>query len=298
MDLDFLKSFITIAEMQNITLAADELNISPSALSSGLQKLEKELGCSLFDRTTKGMRLTGSGRYYLEWAKKNVSFRETLDMRLRSSAEEAGILRIGTAVESDTLFILLSAFRKRHPNIRIELFGEESLLDNYLVSDLDAFVVPEKDRRDLPGVMLARRQNLFVLMRENHPLSGREELTLSDLEGQRFIFTAHDGKLEWIYDYCCSHGFRPEVQYLCEEFDGKVDVLPNSDVLALGYNTMRLLRESMDGIKAIPLVTEDLHGELFFLVWRKERLNPLMKHLIDFAKEFDKKGRAAFLENE
>lgn len=295
MDLDFLKSFITIAEMKSITVAAEKLNISPSALSNGLQKLEKELGYILFDRTAKGMLLTNSGVFFLEWAKKNSLFREKLDTVLHRSATEAGVLRIGTAVENDTLFILLSVFQKKYPNIRVELFGEKSLLDNYLVSDLDAFVVSEVNKRNLPGVLLAERRNLFVLMRESHALAERESLTLEDLYGQRFVFSSHDGRIEWTYDYCTSHGFHPEVQYLCEEFDGKLDILAHSDTLAIGYNTTRLLRESMRGIKAIPLETGEKMFEKFYLVWREEQLNPLTNLLIDFAIEFVKKGRAAFL---
>lgn len=295
MDIDFLRSVILVAEMENITLAADQLNISPSGLSSGLQKLEKELGYTLFERSTKGMRLTNSGAFFLEWARKNVGFRQELDKRLKISATQKGILRIGTAIESDTLFILLSAFQKKHPDIRLEIYGEKSLLDNYLVSDLDAFVVSEKEKRDLPGIRLAGRKALLALMRETHPLANRESLTLEELAEYPFVFSAHDGRLEWAYDYCCSQGFHPNVQYLCQDCDGKMDILANSDSLAIGYNTMRLLRESMKGIKAIPLQAEWSMIENFFLVWRKETLNPLAKLLIEMALEFNEKGREAFM---
>lgn len=297
MDIDFLKSFIEVAQMQSITLASDKLSISPSALSSGLQKLEKELGCSLFERSTKGMHLTNSGAFFLEWAKKNAGFREDLDTKLRMSATQKGIVRIGTTIESDTLFILISGFRKRYPDIRVELYGEKFLLDNYVLSDLDAFVVPETDKRDLPGVLLAQRRTLFVLMREGHPLAEHDHLTLEQLMGQSFVFSAHDGQLEWTYDYCCGQGFSPEVQYLCEDFDGKIDIVRNSDSVAIGYNTMRLLRESMKGIKAIPLAAEESMHEKFYLVWRKETLNPLARLLIEQAVQMDKMGRDAFLES-
>ena len=47
MDIDFLRDFTVIAQQENMTLAADILNISPSALSNNLHKLEAELGCQV-----------------------------------------------------------------------------------------------------------------------------------------------------------------------------------------------------------------------------------------------------------
>ena len=295
MELDFLHCFETVARLQSITLASDVLNLSPSAISSGLRKLEAELNCSLFERTPKGEVLTPTGEYFRKWANKNSDFLPQLQNNLRKTASEQGTLRIGTAIESDTLFILLSFFRKNHPNVRIEILGERFLLENYLMSDLDAFVVPENDKRDLPGILLAHRRTIFVLMRDEHPLANRHSLSLEDLRGQRFVFSEHNGKLEWTFDFCCEHGFIPDVQFLGEDYDGRLDVVAHSDMLAIGYNTMRLLRESMRGIKAIPLETGEEMNKRFFLVWRKEHLNPLVELLINDALEFTEKGRDYFL---
>lgn len=297
MDLEMLKSFVMIAEMNNITLAAEELNMSPSALSGSLQKLEKELGCSLFDRTAKGMRLTGKGKYFLEWAKKHASFKDKFLEKAEESAAEKGIIKIGTMINNDTLFIMLSAFQERYPDIRIDLYDEKAILDNYLMSPLDAFVIPKELRHGQPGILLARRTTLLVLMRESHPLASREQLTPEDLKDQDFVFTAHGGKLDWTYDYCVSQEIHPNVRYLCEEFDGKLDILAYSDTLAIGYNTMRQLRESMKGIKTIPLVSDEKVDREFYFVWRKEPINPLMNRLSAFAEEFDQKGREFFLQD-
>lgn len=295
MELEFLHCFETVARLQSITLASDELNLSPSAISSGLRKLEAELNCSLFERTPRGVVLTQNGEYFRKWANKNSGFLSQLQKDLRVTATKQGTLRIGTAIESDTLFILLSYFQKNHPNVKVEVLGERFLLENYLMSDLDAFVVSENDKRDLPGVFLAQRKTIFVLMRDEHPLSNRQSLSLDDLKGQRFVFSEHNGELEWTFDFCCEHGFVPDVQFLCEDYDGRLDVVAHSDILAIGYNTMRLLRESMRGIKAIPLETGEEMNKRFFLVWRKEHLNPLVELLIKDALEFTEKGRDYFL---
>ena len=74
MELEFLHCFETVARLQSITLASDELNLSPSAISSGLRKLEAELNCSLFERTPRGVVLTQNGEYFRKWANKNSGF--------------------------------------------------------------------------------------------------------------------------------------------------------------------------------------------------------------------------------
>ncbi|MDO5121702.1 MAG: LysR family transcriptional regulator [Erysipelotrichaceae bacterium] len=297
MELESIKSFIKIAETNNMTLAAEELNMSPSALSSALQKLEKELGYSLFDRSVKGMKLTANGKYFLEWAKKNESFRDRLIADINRSAHDKGRIRIGTMINSDTLYIMLSAFLERYPGIQIELYDEKAILDNYLMSELDAFLIPKEDMQGQPGIKMAQRTSLLVMMNDKNPLASREHLTLDDLKDTGFVFTAHNGRLDWTYDYCTSHGFDPDVRFVCEEFDDKLDLIAHSDAVAIGYNTMRLLRAQMRKIKAIPLLTEEKVNMEFWFVWRKKPLNPLMDRLSAFALEFDRKGRDYFSRN-
>lgn len=295
MELESIKSFIKIAELNNMTLAAEELNMSPSALSSMLQKLEKELGYSLFDRSVKGMKLTPNGKYFLEWAQKNKAFKDRLMADIDRSAHSVGKIRIGTMINSDTLYIMLSAFLERHPDIQIELYDEKAILDNYLMSALDAFLIPKEDMQGQPGIRMAVRTSLLVMMHDKNPLASREQLTLDDLKEAGFVFTAHNGRLDWTYDYCINHGFEPDVRFVCEEFDDKLDIIARSDAVAIGYNTMRLLRAQMRKIKAIPLLTEEAVKMEFWFVWREKPLNPLMNQLSAFALEFDQKGREYFI---
>lgn len=297
MELESIKSFIKIAELNNMTLAAEELNMSPSALSSMLQKLEKELGYSLFDRSVKGMKLTPNGKYFLEWAHKNKAFKDRLMADIDRSAHSVGKIRIGTMINSDTLYIMLSAFLERHPDIQIELYDEKAILDNYLMSALDAFLIPKEDMQGQPGIKMAVRTSLLVMMHDKNPLASREQLTLDDLKEAGFVFTAHNGRLDWTYDYCINHGFDPDVRFVCEEFDDKLDIIARSDAVAIGYNTMRLLRAQMRKIKAIPLLTEEAVKMEFWFVWREKPLNPLMDQLSAFALEFDQKGREYFIQN-
>ncbi|MGN8817130.1 LysR family transcriptional regulator [Oribacterium sp. HCP28S3_H8] len=294
MDIDFLHDFSVIAEHENITIAAEILNISPSALSNNLHKLEKELGYMLFDRTAKGIKLNDSGRYFLKWVRKNRDFSQKIIMKLHESTTVRGVLKIGAVAETDTLFILIAAFQKRYPEIRVDVYNNSVFLEQPLQTDLDVFLLPEKGNT-LPGIVLGRRTSIFVLMHSGHVLANKKKLTMDDLRDQPFVICANDRKVDWIYEYCRLHGFQPRIQILCENINRKIDIISETEVLALSYNTLQQLRKSICGLCSIPLETEDDIDQRLILAWREKPLNPLADLFSDFAREFEANGRDAYI---
>ena len=78
MELYQLKTFITVAEEEHLTRAAQRLNTSQPAVSAHIKSLEEELGLSLFIRTPKGMRLTEEGTALKSRAAEALSMIDTL----------------------------------------------------------------------------------------------------------------------------------------------------------------------------------------------------------------------------
>lgn len=66
MDTSSLKYFITVAQLQHMSRAAEQLNITQPSLSASIKRLESELGYRLFDRTKHGIRLNEYGRIFLK----------------------------------------------------------------------------------------------------------------------------------------------------------------------------------------------------------------------------------------
>ena len=67
------------------------------------------------------------------------------------------------------------------------------------------------------------------------------------------MFCANDSKVDWIYDYCRDHGFQPKVQILCENLNRSIDVIANSHILALGYNTNYLYDMGEGGLDQLSM---------------------------------------------
>ena len=112
MELYQLKSFLTITHEQNLTRAAEALNLSQSALSSQIKRLEEDLGISLFTRTSRGMELTDHGRILRTHAQDVLA--AVGQMQQRAAALSRGIsATVSIGLNTDPTFLRVSAINQR-----------------------------------------------------------------------------------------------------------------------------------------------------------------------------------------
>ena len=124
MDLNHLRSFVTIAKFGHLTRAAEALHLSQPALSGHVKALEEELGVTLFERTSSGMTVTPAGQRLLVEAEEIIGAVQ----HLAHSAQElrgrpTGRIKLGTVLEPVLLRVgdLLVRALERYPEIEIEL---------------------------------------------------------------------------------------------------------------------------------------------------------------------------------
>lgn len=121
-DLNFqsLEQFIALARTKNFTRAATELNLSQSALSRSIQKLEEQLGQPLFERKPREVVLTDLGEFLLERAKSILKLVEDTFSEL-SEAGQRSRIRLGAIPTIAPYFLpgLLGSFAAKHPQISV-----------------------------------------------------------------------------------------------------------------------------------------------------------------------------------
>lgn len=126
MDLRRLRYFVAVAEEQSFTSAAQRLHIAQPPLSSQIKQLETELAVRLFDRTSRGVRLTEAGQLLLEEARRLLSQVEQTERAVRRAGNgEVGRITLGfvPSASNEMLPELLKLFRSRFPGV--ELFLRE-----------------------------------------------------------------------------------------------------------------------------------------------------------------------------
>lgn len=139
------RSFVCIARHASFARAAEELCITPSALTQQIREMEASLGLPLFDRSNRGVELTVTGEYLLVHGKRLLAtVREAESVVAKLRRLETGRVAVG-AVNTAKYFVptLMMAFRELHPDIEIRLAVEDrtTLLRQLDEGDYDVVVM-------------------------------------------------------------------------------------------------------------------------------------------------------------
>lgn len=121
-NLEYYKIFYYVASYKSITLAAETLSISQPAVSQAVKHLEQALSCTLFVRTSKGVRLTKEGEMLFSYVQRGYETILSGEKKLSEMLNlEQGEIRIGASDMTLQFFLLpyLEEFHERYPGIRV-----------------------------------------------------------------------------------------------------------------------------------------------------------------------------------
>jgi DNA-binding transcriptional LysR family regulator len=194
MRIEQLQYVAAVTQHGSLRRASEHLHISQPALGESLTKLEKELGVTLLDRRRSGTRISEAGRELLQ----NIV--EVLDAadRLRAAAGDqltaARLIRVGTvnAGTSTLLLPAVQAFQDRFPGVSVEVRNlqqdeiHRDLVDGTLDLGLVNLLSGDDVSPELTGIDLIHGSPVAVL-RHDHPLVERAEVTVDDLRAERFV---------------------------------------------------------------------------------------------------------------
>jgi DNA-binding transcriptional LysR family regulator len=149
LDIESLRAFARVAEMGGVTRAANSLNLTQSAVSWKLKRLEQRLGRPILRRDGGRMAPTDDGRELLSYAQRILSAHDEALARFRPS-ELQGTLRLGVTedVAASRLATVIARFARSHPNVALTIRVEQSLvLSRWLAdSEIDLAVQQVLDR--------------------------------------------------------------------------------------------------------------------------------------------------------
>ncbi|GAB2632624.1 LysR family transcriptional regulator [Nocardia goodfellowii] len=212
-----LHYFLTVAGELHFGRAAETLGIAQPPLSQSIQRLERELGAQLFDRSRRSISLTAAGELLVEEARALLAAEQRLRTVLRKAAAgELGMLRVGVLAETPapTLQALLRLFAEQAPALTLDLqeLTTAEQLRLLATAELDVGLVlqpidaPELVQGPTAAVPLG------VVLPRTSPLARLAEVDLSDLAGHDLILPPRATAPGWhdhVLEVCRTRGFEP-----------------------------------------------------------------------------------------
>ncbi len=127
LQIDYLRTFIALAEAKNFTKTGIQVNLSQSAVSMQIKRLETEVGNNLFDRIGKTVRLTHEGNILINYAMRIVREHDEAVAAL-SNPNLEGFIRFGSPEHytAGVLPELLARFSRSYPDVTVEMRCENS----------------------------------------------------------------------------------------------------------------------------------------------------------------------------
>lgn len=288
MELRHLRSFVVLAEELHFGRAAKRLHMAQPPLSQQIQRLERELGVTLFDRDRHGVELTAAGSLLLGQVRLTLAQAErTVRMAGAAASGLIGEVRVGFtgSLLYSGLPRVLRCFREATPGVRVtmEQMRVPEQLEALRGHRLDVCLIrPAIEPLDGLAVEVIGSEPLMAILPEGHPAAAFDLVPLADLADEDFIgFPGPFGPTfpDYIAAACVREGFVPrfaERAALIQTIIGWVAAGLGVSLIPAG--AARAV--TMDGAVIRPLA-EPTPTIDYALVWLPDRVSPSLRGFLD-----------------
>lgn len=297
-----LEAFLSIAEHGSFRRAAASLNLSETALSHRMRRLEEDLGLKLLARTTRHVSLTPAGIELLPKARQLVmgianAFDE-LRQQGKSGQERLSIGCLPT-IAVHYLPPLLVALREKFPNLAIRIFDNSKMEIAERVRNGEAEIgisIVAADRVDLEITPLMKEPFVLVCPK-NHPLTRQKYLNWSALRGQPLVRVSEQtGNRQLIDDALGARREGMMWQYEVQRVVSAIGLVRAGLGLAI-IPKLAVSEQDAGEITALPLRNPGIYRTLGVVSRRSIPLSPAAEMLLGLLRRHVRRneGRSAFV---
>lgn len=303
MEFKHIEYFIETCRHKSMSRAAEALYISQQALSRCIANMEAELGCTLFQRTVKGITLTEDGAYFYRiFAPQVEQFHKTLDDTIAHFESRPVRLPFCCAplifrcLDPDLLF----AFQEQHPNITLELLElSDTECDAYVEADASHFgllAIPENRHGERLPYKPVKTFPLYLFVHKDNPLASLKEVNFSQLKTEQFLMLdkkSYYRKL--VYHYARKYRFEPKTAFESSDANQLISLVNKGRGIALSLSPM-LDSSVYKNVVMVPFDDKTITWCIAFIYQDYEKLSAAAKKFMDFLIEkvnTDEKGTAA-----
>lgn len=295
-----IETFLTLAQNKNFRETSEILFITQPTATKHIQKLEKELDMTLFHRSTHSVTLTEAGSHLAEiWSPLYLRFSESIDevkFITNKSKNELVISILRDYRSSNTADLLSEMFKdylQKHkiPSIPLtfrfySMREQREALRNHLV-DFSFSLGFDYDSLHYIESMDLSRKRISALLPAEHPLAGKDALSIQELENETFL----------VISSAESSGINKVTVSMLQKFlpKAKIETVPNFQSMAFALKHQKgitlgnqLFINEHDFVE-IPVIELKNAGYEETLIWRTDDMSLSKMIFLNFVKEYANK---------
>jgi DNA-binding transcriptional LysR family regulator len=200
-----LKIFHTVARLLNFTKAAEELHMTQPAVTFQIRQLEEQFNTRLFDRTHNKVTLTDVGDQVFHFADRILKMYDDMTRSITDmTGDVSGGVTLGasTTIAEYMLPLLIGEFKVKHPDVRISLkeSNTEDIVAMVENNVIDLGIVEGYVNNKNLVVDECKKDQLVVIVPNNHALANESEIHVKELVAHPFISREHGSGTQEVID--------------------------------------------------------------------------------------------------
>lgn len=283
MDVQRLRYFKVVAQMEHMSKAAQKLHLTQPALSKAIASLEEEVGGALFARVGRSIELNENGKMFYRYAEQALA---ALDDGVRFVREmndpyHERIKFQTNVVAKPYLLDLVAGFRRENPKARFEIIANYSKTKFMLDCDcyITAVRIPLYQCVSVPIFS----EEIVLGVPKTHPLAKKQRIMLRDVAKEPFVgVTETQSWTEEVLEFCTEAGFKPNIVYVCDSMELIADLVGAGEGVA--FFPAKSQGPFPDSVALLSIEQPRCFRE-FNLSWQAgKRLSPQAAHFIEYVK--------------
>jgi LysR family transcriptional regulator, low CO2-responsive transcriptional regulator len=187
-----LSAFLAVIRGGSVTAAAEQLVVTQPSVSSAIAALGRELGCELFERAGRGIRLTAAGAAFAPYAEDVIGLLDNARSAAREAAGvEARTLQIAAVTTAAESFVpgMMRTFSQRHPEITLTLAvgNREEVLARVLDHTADVAIAGTPPGDERLAAVPVRENRIVCITAPDDPAAAGRPLDASELAGRPWL---------------------------------------------------------------------------------------------------------------
>lgn len=292
MNLYHLRYFVTLAELQHYTKAAEVLVITQPSLSHAIANLEDELGIKLFEKDGRNIVLTKEGQDFLYDVKSSLSILDSSVKKMEMLSAGNGVINVAFIRTMGTFFLpkIIRNFldenkeKKIHFSLHTSTGLSRDLLEGLKNRQYDIVFCSKFEEDPLIDFTPVSSQNLILAVNKDHPLAEKSEVRLKETLDYPYIMFKKKSGLRHIIDQLFNRidSFPKNIIFETEEDQVIAGFVAEGFGIAI-LPDMEIL--DILGIKKLKLTNSFWERKLYMAVLKNSHQSQAAKNFYDFVKE-------------